>query len=362
MFTIKRQICRIYAITALGSLQFAGACWAALLAARGFSLTQIGWAEATFHLTSLLFEVPSGVIADVFGHRRSMIASQCMSAMASVAMMLSGSIRGVCVAMVLSALGYNFASGAREALAYESLKQCGRQDAYERFAVRDTTIWRVGSALATLCAGAALWIGPRAAYGVDLTLALLGLWPAIQLREPATDEREDRSIPQRTYAAIKESLAFVAHSPRVLWLMLGNAWVGAIATMLLYLLQARLPAMGISDGWLGPVLFLLGLSGTLGLQITRFTGGLRYRFLAVLCGAGVLLGTFLAAAPWLSVVLAGGFLAGALDDLLDVRSDVELNEVVPSSQRATIVSLSSLVFSFAMLAVAPLLGDVFSIL
>ena len=76
--------------------------------------------------------------------------------------------------MALSALGYNFASGAREALVYESLKQCGQQSAYDRFAVNDTTIWRIGTALSTLCTGAALWIGPRAAYGVDLTLALLG--------------------------------------------------------------------------------------------------------------------------------------------------------------------------------------------
>ena len=46
MFDCRRQIRRIYAITALSSLQFAGACWAALLARAisewGFSLTQIG--------------------------------------------------------------------------------------------------------------------------------------------------------------------------------------------------------------------------------------------------------------------------------------------------------------------------------
>lgn len=78
MFDCRRQIRRIYAITALSSLQFAGACWAALLAARGFSLTQIGLAETVFHLTSFLFEVPSGVVADVFGRRRSMIANQML--------------------------------------------------------------------------------------------------------------------------------------------------------------------------------------------------------------------------------------------------------------------------------------------
>lgn len=130
--------------------------------------------------------------------------------------------------------------------------------------------------------------------------------------------------------------------------------------MLLYLLQARLPVMGIPDGLLGPVLFLLGLSGTLGLQIARLTGRLRYRLVVVLCGTGVLIGTLLAATSWLPAVLAGGFLAGTLDDLMDVCSDVILNEMIPSSRRATLVSVSSLVFSFVMLAVAPLLGALFS--
>lgn len=48
MFNCKWQIRRIYAMTALSSLQFGGACWAALLAARGFLLTQIGLAETVF--------------------------------------------------------------------------------------------------------------------------------------------------------------------------------------------------------------------------------------------------------------------------------------------------------------------------
>ena len=210
---IQRQMRRIYTITLLGSLQFAGACWAALLAARGFTLTQIGLAETVFHLASFLFEVPSGVIADVFGRRRCMIASQCLSAAASAAMALAGSMGGVCIGMALTALSYNFASGAREALAYETLKQQGREAGYEHFAVNDATLWRLGSSAATLCAGAALWLGPRAAYGVDFTLALLGLWPALRLQEPDTARPAAGSISRRVAEAIRESGAFLVHSP-----------------------------------------------------------------------------------------------------------------------------------------------------
>ena len=85
MFKIKQQLRRLYAVTAISSLQIAGASWVALLAARGFSLTEIGFAEGVFHFVSFLFEVPSGVIADVFGRKRSMVASQCMFAAASAA-------------------------------------------------------------------------------------------------------------------------------------------------------------------------------------------------------------------------------------------------------------------------------------
>ena len=362
MFDCKRQIRRIYAITALSSLQFAGACWAALLAARGFSLTQIGLAETIFHLTSFLFEIPSGIIADVFGRRRSMIASQCMSAAASIAMLLSNSMDGVCIGMALSALGYNFATGAREALAFETLKQNRQEAAYEQFAVNDTTIWRVGSTLATLCTGAALWMGPRAAYGVDLVLAFLGLWLALRLKEPKTVKPITEDAARRICAAVRESFDFIIHSPKILRLMFCNAGIGSVATMLLYLLQARLPEIGLPTGWLGPVLFLLGLSSMLGLQFVRFAGRLHYRSLALLCGGGILIGTYMASTSLLPAVLTGAFLAGALDDILDVRSDVRLNEMVPSCQRATLVSVSSLVFSLVMLVVAPLLGALFSIL
>ena len=79
-----------------------------------------------------------------------------------------------------------------------------------------------------------------------------------------------------------------------------------------------------------------------------------------MCSGGILLGTLLGCGSWLPAVLAGGLLAGMLDDLLDVRSDVALNDMVPSSQRATLVSVSSLTFSLAMLGIAPLMGVLFN--
>ena len=78
-FKVRKQIRNLYFITAIGSLQIAGASWVALLALRGFSIVQIGTLESIFHVVSMCFEIPSGVVADVFGRRKTMIISQYLT-------------------------------------------------------------------------------------------------------------------------------------------------------------------------------------------------------------------------------------------------------------------------------------------
>jgi len=117
MLQIHKQLKRLLTISALSSFQLAGASWVALLAARGFTLVEIGFAESCFHLASLLFELPSGVISDVFGRKKSMVLSQLMFTLSALGMAFFDSLGGICFALVLDAWGYNFASGAREALA-----------------------------------------------------------------------------------------------------------------------------------------------------------------------------------------------------------------------------------------------------
>ena len=56
----------------------AGSVWVMLLALRGFSLVEIGLAESVFHVVSLCCELPSGLLADVLGRKRTLLASQAM--------------------------------------------------------------------------------------------------------------------------------------------------------------------------------------------------------------------------------------------------------------------------------------------
>lgn len=67
---LKNNIKKLLLIDSVGNIMIANASWVALLAVRGFSMVEIGFAECIFHIASMIFEIPSGAIADVFGRKK----------------------------------------------------------------------------------------------------------------------------------------------------------------------------------------------------------------------------------------------------------------------------------------------------
>ena len=107
MLKIRERLSRLYMSSALGDLSLTGA-WVAILAARGYSLVEIGIVETVFHITSLIFEIPSGVLADVFGRKRMLIVSSIMRMIGNIVMILSNNLFMVSLSLAFYALSYNF--------------------------------------------------------------------------------------------------------------------------------------------------------------------------------------------------------------------------------------------------------------
>jgi len=354
---ITNQIRRMYALTTVGYFRIAGASWVALLALRGFSILEIGVLESIFHIVSFTFEIPSGVVADVFGRKKTLVLSQAVSLISCLFMMLSSDFGTVAIAIGLSALSYNFASGTREALAYDSLKQAGQEDKYNSFASTEMMLYRITNSTATLLAGFALKIGYKRAYGVDVIFNLLALIVALSLVEAEHNKAKKQSNAfEQIKNVVVESIHFLKHNKHGKRIILANSFVGAISTLVLFFLQAKLPLAGLSELLLGPALFAMGMGAAFGSKMVALFPKSRYKTLLILCGIGVIiaLGTSFSGMPILMIV--GGFIGAFADDFLEVRTDVILNEMIPSEQRATLVSVSSFVFSVMMIVLSTLLG------
>ena len=117
MLNLRKQIRTLYITGVLGNLSLTGA-WVVILAARGFSLVQIGFAETVFHIVSLICEIPSGMLADMYGRKKMLVLGNLMAITGDIVMFLSQDYFMVLLSMPFHAMAYNFASGSGEALAY----------------------------------------------------------------------------------------------------------------------------------------------------------------------------------------------------------------------------------------------------
>ena len=204
-------------------------------------MTQIGLAEGVFHLVSLCCELPSGMLADLLGRKWTLAASRAMGALSALAMITARTGLGVCLAMGLCALGYNLASGTREAITYDSLLQCGQAERYLRVSAWQNIFWRGAGAAALLVAG---------------------------LTEPAVGAPERRprlsELPRGFRDCARDAADFLRANPAAAAVMLFNALVGALATLLGFFLQDGLTSAGAGNALLGPLLLLVALGGVAG--------------------------------------------------------------------------------------------------
>lgn len=366
MQKIKNQIRKLYLSSVTGILSLTGA-WVAILAARGYSLAQIGFAETVFHITSILLEIPSGVFADLFGRKKMLLVSSILRTVGNIVMIFSCNLFMVCISIAFHAASYNFASGSGDALAYDSLKLAGEESYYEKYASNQLILCRLCSGVSTLCAGFALFIGHRAAYGADVVMCILQIMIILSLYEARVCDEKDgsstsltRSVKSELVHCFLSSLSFLRKEKKATVLMFCNSFVGAIDTLLLFFLQAKLPASGMPNQALGAALFFMEMGGILGAKVVLKWKKPRYRNMFAITAALVLLGLFFEHSGTCLLMTLGGFIAAFGDDTLQVRTNTILQDMFPSEQRATLISIESFTFSIIMVVLSPLAGILFS--
>lgn len=377
MLKIRKQIHLLYVTSMLGNLSITGA-WVAILAARGFSLVEIGLAETVFHITSLIFEIPSGMLADAYGRKRMLLVSHIMAVIGNTIMVFSEGFGLVCLSFVFHALTYNFTSGSGDALAYDSLKSVKQEAHYEKYFANQSIIYRIGTAISTLCAGAALYMGYQLAYLISALTHVVTFLVVCGLEEVRVEKEEADEISKnfvgknRTNKNLMiilakelvqyfiDSLLFLKKNSKAAQLMFANSFVGAVDILLLFFLQAKLSA-GIPDWGLGIALFMMEMGGIAGARLILKAKGVKYKSIFAVCAVGVALGVCLEHSGWIPIMVLGGFLSAMADDALQIRTDARLQDLFPSKQRATLISISSFTFSVVMIILSPLAGYFFSI-
>ena len=210
-------------------------------------------------------------------------------------------------------------------------------------------------------------IGHKAAYSTDILMGAIQIWILMSLEEiricqhdEANEKNMISSIKRELISCFITSLSFLKKAKKAIFLMFCNSLVGAIDILLLFFLQAKLPEAGIPEAFLGFALFFMEMGGILGAKIILKCEKVRYRSVFAITAFLVFSGVLLEHSGMYVIMALGGFIAALSDDALQVRTNTILQNMFPSEQRATLISMESFTFSMIMIVLSPLAGILFS--
>ena len=102
----------------------------------GLSVAEVFFANAAFSVGTVLFEIPTGVVADTVGRRASFLLSVLVLAASTLAYValaaMGGGVVAFSVVSVFLGLGYTFYSGAMEAWLVDGVRGLGYDGAMDR--------------------------------------------------------------------------------------------------------------------------------------------------------------------------------------------------------------------------------------
>ena len=353
---LQKQLRCVYLHAFTSTLRFTDAVWVALLAARGFTLAQIGLAEGVFHGVSLLCEVPSGMAADLLGRRRTLIFGGALGVVSAATMAFAPSLAFICAGMGLKALGYNLLSGTTEALTYDSLKTAGRERDYIKVDAKASIFMKLASALGALASLLAGVLTSAGYYLADAAVSAVSALAAANLTEPVvTDEQAAREkhilqeLPARLRVHILDSLDCLCSSTPARRIIMADAVISLPSYLTSMFVQQRLTQQGWAMEWLFLPGLLAGAAGMAGASLGRRLHPKRLR--ALYFGCALLVGT----APAL-LCAAGPVLVQGVLSVWFLHSMQRLNDAIPSDRRATLISVDSMAYSLLMIPASPLVG------
>lgn len=374
---IYRNIPLDYIFTFLKNLDMSTSVWVLYLAFKGMNLWQIGILEGVYHITSMICEIPSGAAADLLGRKRTVVWGRLCTAVSCILMLLSGKFWGFALSFVIQALGNNLNSGSEEALVYDSMKQCGREPEYLKVNGRINLLIEISQSIATVAGGILAERSYVWCYGASVIIALLALLPAVLMKEPdivqeeAQEEKnpqakknlQAKKNPQETVKCggmIKQhfvtSFRILAENREIRRILLYFETVFAFYTVLFFYSQQYFYDMGLNKVEISVIMLLGGLASCLGaLASEKVYGkaGEMTQYAAALVIAAGLAGFFLQRLPVSVVLFVTACFANAL--LYPIQS-ICLNRLIPSGQRATLISVGSMLFSIIMVLLFPAAG------
>ncbi len=378
MNDVARRVQRTYLTLLLGNTLAASFIWGIntlFLLDAGLSNLEAFAANAFFTAGMMVFEIPTGVVADTWGRRISYLLGTVTLAGSTLLYYLLWLAETPfwtwAVVSMLLGLGFTFFSGAVEAWLVDALAFAGYEGGLEVVLGRGQMVAgaaMLGGSVAGGVIAQATSLGVPFLLRVGVLLAMFAV--AYKLMHDLGFTPEPATNPLRaTQDVFTASLEHGLGNPPVRWVMLAAPFTAGVGFYTFYALQPYLLELwGDSEAY-----SIAGLAAAIvaGAQILGGYAAPRIRALFAKRTTALILGTAVSTVIlallgvtsffWLAIVLLALW-ALIFAANMPIRQ-AYINDMIPSKQRATVLSFDSLMGSSGGVVIQPALGrtaDVYS--
>jgi len=366
-----RRVQRVYLVLLLLHTLAASFIWGIntlFLLDAGLTNAQAFAANAFFTAGLVLFEVPTGVVADMRGRRLSYLLGTLTLAVSTLLYLvmwrISAPFWAWAVSSALLGLGFTFFSGAVQAWLVDALKAHGYDGALDPVFARGEIVEGVamlgGSVLGGYVAQATNLGVPYVLRAAALALSFVTAF--LLMRDVGFTPKRDGGALNQARMILRGAIKYGIANRPVRWVMIASAFTDGVSIYGFYAMQPYLlelygdpKAYGIA-GLSAAVVGGAQIAG--GLLVARVSHMVSRRttlLLAAVLASGVTL-VLIGLVPRFPAAVALLVVWGLLFATVSPVRQAYLNDLIPSEQRATGLSFDSLMGSAGGVVAQPILG------
>lgn len=368
-----RRVQRTYLLLTVLSTLSASLIWGVntlFLLDAGLTNTQAFAANAFFTVGQVIFEVPTGVVADVRGRRVSYLLGAGTLLVSTLLYLLMWHIRapfwGWAASSAVIGLGFTFFSGAVEAWLVDALTFSKFDGNLETVFARGQSVYGAAMLIGSVAGG---FIAQATNLGVPYIVraGLLGLTllaAFVLMRDLGFTPTKGKGPIDEVRTVLRSSIDAGWRKPPIRWLMLAAPFSMGVGIYAFYAMQPYLlelygdpNAYGIA-GLAAAIVAGAQIVGGLIVPLVRklFARRTHALILASLLSVAMLALIGWTSTLWVAIVLLV-FWALAFSAATPIRQ-AYLNGLIPSEQRATVLSFDALMGSAGGSVAQPVLGRV----
>lgn len=349
------NIGKFYIYKIFTSLQITVPIYVIFLLANDLSMTQVMVLQSFYTALIFLFEVPSGVFADLYGRKNSLILS---SIFLTTAFLIFGIGRNYVIfllAALLWAIAQSLRSGADTAILFDSLKSIKKTNLFTKYNGRANSLEMLILGISAITGGIiANYFGNRLLFFITAILFSISIVVAITFKEPGIHKK----IIEKKYMRHMKQALLVSYKNKIVNnFILFFAFFGAFAYMLYYLIQPFFNegkyGKFIVGGVVAGYFLFCSIGSFFSEHIIKKIKSKQLVKLVVLLSLIIFL-LIPQVSTWLAILFV--FLHSFIAGVAGILTNTKINENIEPNHRATILSILNFFQKIIYAILAPLIG------